>query len=69
MYSYFRRLLQLLLWQRPGANPERAQHYLGKTPHHLENLPTLLEVFPDAKVIVTHRDPVKVVPSFCSQAL
>ena len=59
MYRYFRRLVQLLVWQRPGT-------YLGKTPHHLENLPTLLEVFPGAKVIVTHRDPAKVVASFCS---
>lgn len=59
MYRYFRRLVQLLLWQRPGV-------YLGKTPHHLENLPVLLEVFPGAKVVVTHRDPAKVVPSFCS---
>jgi hypothetical protein len=59
MYRYFRRLVQLLLWQRPGT-------YLGKTPHHLENLSTLLEVFPGARVIVTHRDPAKVVPSFCS---
>ena len=59
MYRYFRRLVQLLLWQRPGT-------YLGKTPHHLENLATLLEVFPGAKVIVTHRDPAVVVPSFCS---
>jgi len=66
MYHYFRRLVQLLLWQRPGAYPERRQHYLGKTPHHIENLPVLLEVFPDAKVIVTHRDPARVVPSFCS---
>ena len=59
MYRYFRRLVQLLLWQRPGT-------YLGKTPHHLENLPTLLDVFPGAKVIVTHRDPAVVVASFCS---
>jgi hypothetical protein len=59
MYRYFRRIVQLLLWQRPGV-------YLGKTPHHLENLPTLLEVFPGARVIVTHRDPAKGVPSFCS---
>ena len=59
MYRYFRRLVRLLLWQRPGT-------YLGKTPHHLENLPTLLEVFPGARVIVTHRDPAVVVPSFCS---
>lgn len=59
MYRYFRRLVQLLLWQRPGT-------WLGKTPHHLENLPTLLAVFPEARVIVTHRDPARVVPSFCS---
>ncbi len=59
MYRYFRGLVQLLLWQRPGT-------YLGKTPHHLENLPALLDVFPGAKVIVTHRDPARVVPSFCS---
>jgi hypothetical protein len=58
-YRYFRRLVQLLLWQRPGT-------YLGKTPHHLENLDALLTVFPDARVIHTHRDPAKVVPSFCS---
>ena len=58
-YRYLKRVIQLLLWQRDGR-------YLGKTPHHLENLPALLEVFPGAKVIVTHRDPAKVVPSFCS---
>ena len=58
-YAYFRRLIQLLLWQKPGR-------YLGKTPHHLENLETLVDTFPDAKIIHTHRDPRKVVPSFCS---
>ena len=59
VYRYFRRLIQLLLWQRPGR-------WLGKTPHHLENLDALLAVFPDAKIIHTHRDPLKVVPSFAS---
>lgn len=58
-YAYFRRLVQLLLWQRPGR-------YVGKTPHHLENLDALLAAFPDAKVLHTHRDPRKVVPSFAS---
>ncbi len=58
-YRYLRRLIQLLLWQRPGT-------YLGKTPHHLENLDTLLAAFPGARVIHTHRDPAKVVASFCS---
>jgi len=58
-YRYFRRLIQLLLWQRPGR-------WLGKTPHHFENLDVLLDVFPDAKIIQTHRDPLRVVASFCS---
>jgi hypothetical protein len=58
-YRYLERVLKLLLWQRPGR-------YLGKTPHHLEHLDALLEVFPDARVIQTHRDPLRVVASFCS---
>ncbi len=58
-YAYVRRLIQLLLWQRPGR-------YLGKTPHYQENLDVLFDVFPDGKVIHTHRDPRKVVPSFAS---
>lgn len=58
-YRFFRRLVQLLLWQRPGR-------YLGKTPHHLEFLDALLAVFPDARVIQTHRDPMRVVASYCS---
>ncbi len=58
-YRYFRRAIQLLLWQRPGR-------WLGKTPHHLESLDALLDVFPDAKIIQTHRDPTRVVASYCS---
>lgn len=59
IHAYVRRLIQLLLWQRPGR-------YLGKTPHYQENLDVLLEVFPDVKVVHTHRDPARVVPSFAS---
>ncbi|MCP4035491.1 MAG: sulfotransferase [bacterium] len=58
-YRYMKRLIQLLLWQRSGR-------WLGKTPHHLEYLGELFEVFPDAKVIITHRDPARTVASFCS---
>ena len=58
-YRYFRRLIQLLLWQRDGR-------WLGKTPHHLESLDVLLDVFPDARIIHTHRAPTRVVASYCS---
>jgi hypothetical protein len=60
-YRYLRRVIQALLWQRG-----RDARWLGKTPHHLEHIDDLLEVFPDAKIIQTHRDPIRVVASFCS---
>ena len=59
-YEEFRTLLQVLHWQRPR------RHSVLKTPHHMEYLDTVLEVFPKATIVQTHRDPVKSVPSFCS---
>ncbi len=37
-----------------------------KSPQHLEQLRPLLEVFPDAKIVQTHRDPVTVTASLCT---
>lgn len=51
-YAYYKRLLKLLQWKNPRA------HWLLKAPEHQSFLPTLFEVFPDARVIMTHRDPV-----------
>lgn len=42
------------------------RRWLLKTPHHLEWLDTLLDTFPDARVVHTHRDPAATLPSFCS---
>lgn len=52
-YLHYKRLLKLLQWKNPRA------HWLLKAPEHQSFLPTLFEVFPDARVVVTHRDPVK----------
>lgn len=60
-YRYLRTLLRVLSAQR-GAG----KRWLLKTPHHLEWLDTLLEVFPGARVIWTHRDPTTTLGSFCS---
>jgi hypothetical protein len=59
-YRYLRKLMQLLSWQRP------AKSWVLKSPHHMEYLDTLIEVFPEAHVVQTHRDPRKTMPSFCS---
>ena len=52
-YAYYKRLLKLLQWK----NPRR--HWLLKSPSHTESLPVLFKVFPDARVVYTHRDPVR----------
>jgi len=59
-YAYLKKMLGLLQWQ------SRRERWILKTPHHLEWLDTLLAVFPDARIIQTHRDPVKTLASFCS---
>jgi hypothetical protein len=59
-YEYLRKLMQLLLWQQP------AKHWVLKSPHHMEYIDVVLDVFPDATIIQTHRDPRKTMASFCS---
>ena len=62
-YAQLKKMLQYLQWQNPGREMKR---WVLKSPHHLGFIDKLLEIFPDAKVIQTHRDPLKTVPSFCS---
>jgi Sulfotransferase family len=56
-YAYMKRVLQALTWLR---GPQR---WILKSPQHLEQLLPLLDTFPDATIVVTHRDPVSVVRS------
>ena len=61
-YAQLKKMLQYLQWQNPGREKKR---WVLKSPHHL-GLDKLLKIFPDSKVIQTHRDPLKTIPSFCS---
>jgi len=47
----------------------RRPRWLLKSPLHLFRLAAIFEVYPDARVIVTHRDPVSIVPSITSLLL
>lgn len=59
-YRRHRDLLKLI-----GSNdPER--QWLLKYPVHMRNLEAFLEVYPDACIVQTHRDPLRVMPSYIS---
>jgi len=60
-YQYHKRFLQHV--QSGGVRGER---WVLKSPAHLNKIDTLLEVFPDARVVHTHRDPIKVCASVAS---
>ena len=64
-YTHLADLLRLTGWFR-GEDP--AKPWVLKTPQHMQDLDALLSVFPDARLIFTHRDPVSVVGSACSLA-
>ncbi|WP_317930466.1 sulfotransferase [Halioxenophilus sp. WMMB6] len=58
-FQYQKKLLQLLQAQAPGR-------WTLKNPWHPLFLEDLTQVYPDAQLVMTHRDPVDVVGSCCS---
>lgn len=59
-YHWHRRGLQLI-----GLN-DRDRRWVLKNPSHLVALDALMTAYPDALVVVTHRDPVTAIASACS---
>jgi hypothetical protein len=59
-YEFHRSVLRVLQRGRPTSQ------WLLKSPVHLGSLEALFKVYPDARVIHTHRDPVKTIPSTVS---
>ncbi len=57
IYDWHRRMLQTLQWATPTTR------WVLKAPSHLSALPLLFAAYPDAKVVITHRDPLRVVGS------
>jgi hypothetical protein len=57
-YRLHRRQLQLLQWHC------RADRWVLKSPWHLHGLEWLLRVYPDARIIMTHRDPLEAMTSY-----
>ena len=61
-YRYHARVLRLLQWKAPQ------RRWALKWPCHLLALDAILDVYPDACFVVTHRDPVQALASNCSLA-
>ncbi len=59
-YLYYRDLLKMIDWQRPG------ERWLLKSPAHLWGMDAIVETFPDCSIVLTHRDPVEAIASYCS---
>ena len=50
-YRTYRKVLQILQRRMP------TRRWVLKSPAHLQGLPALMEVFDDARFVITHRDP------------
>jgi len=59
-YEYLKLALQVLQFGR-----ER-KRWILKSPMHLDHLPEIRKLFPDATIVWTHRDPITVLGSLCS---
>jgi hypothetical protein len=55
-YKAHKEIMQHYTWQRKLAGSDQKQ-WLLKMPYHLKELSTLLETYPDAIIIQTHRNP------------
>ncbi len=60
-YQYLKRILKVLTHQRPPR-----ERWVLKSPQHLEQIGPLMNVFGDATVVFTHRDPVSITASFAT---
>lgn len=60
MYDYYKMLLQMLDWQRPG------ERWLLKAPAHMWAVDSLIETFPDVSIVWSHRNPLACTASICS---
>lgn len=59
VYRAHKRQLQLLQWGTPPAR------WALKYPNHVLAMPAIVEVYPDARFVMTHRDPVQTLASIC----
>jgi hypothetical protein len=63
VFRYEHLFLTMLDAYRPAKS-----HWTLKCPDYAHYFPTILEEYPDARIVVTHRNPLVVLPSYCRLA-
>lgn len=61
-YRAHKRQLQLLQWKAPRSR------WALKYPNHVIAMDEILSVYPDARFVMTHRDPVQILPSIAKMS-
>ncbi len=64
-YRYLERLLRFIQWQKKESG-RGGGRWILKAPFHLAYIDALFTVFPGARIIQTHRDPLETIPSSAS---
>ena len=59
-YAWHRDVLKLV------GSPTPERHWVLKYPAHMRQLDVVVETYPDARFVWTHRDPARLLPSLCS---
>ncbi len=60
LYAYYRNILKMLDWQRPG------DRWLLKAPAHMWGIDAVIDTFPDVSIVWSHRNPLLCIASICS---
>lgn len=63
-YQDLKMWLQFILWREPAK-----KYVLLKSPHHMEYMDMFMSVFPNTKIIHTHRQPKQTLASYCSMIM
>lgn len=66
-YRYHKKMLQFIQWQRRRSGEAAdGKPWVLKSPAHMHDIAAFFAVYPDARVVMSHRDPMACMPSISS---
>jgi len=68
-YEYLKQTLQILQTETAPGEKNADARWVLKSPQHVDQLESIVKVFPDTKILLTRRDPVRAVLSMITMML